>query len=91
MKILNHKIKISQEQFITILGEEERKFCKHHALNESIQEDLIISISLETVEIKEKIQDLLTITDIQNKIYQFIENIYQENKIIYDEMSKDNE
>ena len=36
---------ISQEQFITILGEEESRFFEKESLNEDTQEDMIFTIS----------------------------------------------
>jgi hypothetical protein len=74
---------ISQEQFITILGEEESRFFEKESLNEDTQEDMIFTISRKTVEIETLIENAKNIDEIKAEIFLFIDEVYSENKFVY--------
>jgi hypothetical protein len=76
-------ISLSDEQFITILKEEESNFFIKHPLNEEIQADLTLDISRKTVEIKSMIKNSKNIDEVRVRVGSFIENIYSENEFIY--------
>ena len=81
---------ISQEQFITILGEEESRFFEKESLNEDTQEDMIFTISRKTVEIETLIENAKNIDEIKAEIFLFIDEVYSENKFVYNMLYNEN-